>query len=266
MFPPAIGLSVLLGLWISFSQVRRRLGPLQMLTDATSSIAEGDFSKEIKLASDDEFQTLAHSFNKMRRELGRQFGTLRALSDLDQKILATTELQPIVESAVRRILKLFDCQCAAITVVEKDAENIAQMIWCDASNEINVERIHLPEDHGLVRRNGLVSVPYAEADAAYLSPVREAGIAVFQVLPVFREEQLIGIITLGYQDPESFDSATSASLQDFGDRLAVALQTIDRAEQLYRRVPTSDETAQSATVQGPSGAIYRAVDYSRSHA
>jgi len=243
VFPPAIGLSVVLALWISFSQVRRRLGPLQMLTDATSSIAEGDFSTEIKLASDDEFQTLAHSFNKMRRDLGKQFGTLRALSDLDQKILATTEVQPIVESAVRRMLELFDCQCAAITVVEKDAENIAQMIWCDASKENNVERIHLSAEHGLVQKNGLVRVPYAEADAPYLSPMREAGAAVFQVLPVFREDQLIGIITLGYQDPESLDSATSASLQGFGDRLAVALQTIDRAERLYRRAHYDDLTA-----------------------
>lgn len=235
VFPPAIGLSVILALWISFHQVRRRLGPLKMLTDSAAAIAEGDFTTEIGLESRDEFQILAHSFNKMRRDLGRQFGTLRALSDLDQKILAAKEVQPVVEGTVRRMLDLFDCQCAAITVVEKDAENIAQVIWCDASEEINVDRVHLSTQHHLAQGNGPFEVPLAKADATYLKPLRAAGATVFLVLPVIRKHQLIGIITLGYQDPGSLDSATTTSLQDFGDRLAVALQTINRAEQLYRR-------------------------------
>ncbi len=235
VFPPAIGLSVLVALWISFHQVRRRLGPLQMLADATSNISEGDFSTEIKLASDDEFQTLASSLDKMRCDLGRQFGTLRALSELDQTILATTEVQPIVEAAVRRMRELFDCQCAAITLVEKDAETIAQVIWCGAGEEINVNRIHLSTQHSFSQSYSPLIVSLAEADAAYLRPLSETGSAVFQVLPVFHKEQLIGIITLGHQDPESLDSATSTSLLDFGDRLAVALQTISRAERLYNQ-------------------------------
>jgi len=235
VFPPAIGLSVLLALWISFHQVRRRLGPLQLLTDATSGIADGDFTTEIKLASDDEFQSLAGSLNKMRRDLGRQFGTLQALSDLDRKILTTKEVQPVVEGTVRRILELFDCQCAAITVVEKDAENIAQVIWCDTSKEMNVDRIHLPRKHQLIQSNGLLTVPLEEADAAYLEPLRGTGAAAFHVLPVLHKQQLIGIITLGYKSAISLDSTTITSLRDFGDRLAVALQSIDRAERLYRR-------------------------------
>ncbi|MEE8367308.1 MAG: EAL domain-containing protein [Thermoanaerobaculia bacterium] len=235
VFPPAIGLSVVLALWISFYQVRRRLGPLKMLTDSAAAIAAGDFTTQIGLESRDEFQFLAHSFNKMRRDLGRQFGTLRALSDLDQKILAAKEMQPVVEGTVRRMLELFDCQCAAITVVEKDAENIAQVIWCGASEEIHVDRVHLSTGHDLAQNNGPFKVPLAEADAAYLRPLQATGATVFLVLPIVRKHQLIGIIALGYQDAESLDSATTTSLQDFGDRLAVALQTINRAEQLYRR-------------------------------
>ncbi|MCZ6716985.1 MAG: EAL domain-containing protein [Gammaproteobacteria bacterium] len=234
VFPPAIGLSVILALWISFHQVRRRLGPLKMLTDAAATIAGGDFTAEIGLESRDEFQFLAHSFNKMRRDLGRQFGTLRALSDLDQKILAAKEVQPVVEGTVRRMLDLFDCQCAAITVVEKDAENIAQVIWCGASKEIHVDRVHLSTEHRLAQC-GPFKGPLAEADAAYLKPLKATGATVFQTLPVVRKNQLIGIITLGYQDTESLDSSATTSLPDFGDRLAVALQTINRAEQLYHR-------------------------------
>jgi len=235
VFPPAIGLAVLLALWISFQQVRRRLGPLQVLTHATSNIAEGDFSTEIKLASDDEFQSLAGSLNKMRRNLGRQFDMLRALSDLDQKILVTTQIQPIVEGIVRHMLELFDCQCAAITVIEKDASDIAQVIWCDTTKDINVDRVKVSSEHHMSDANGPLMVPLAESDAGHLQPLRQSGAGVFQVLPVCREEQLIGIITLGYQDPESLDSTTTTSLLDFGDRLAVALQTIGRAERLYHR-------------------------------
>jgi diguanylate cyclase (GGDEF)-like protein len=243
VFPPAIGLSVLLALWISLVQVRRRLGPLQVLTSATHDIAEGDFSTEIKLTSDDEFQSLALSLDRMRRDLRRQFGTLRALSELDQIILTATEVQTVVESAVRRMLELFECRCAAITVIDKDAENIGQVIWSGAGEEMNIDRVQLPREHHLTESNIPISVPLAEADAAYLIPLQDAGAVVYQVMPILKNEQLIGIIALGYEDPETLESEITKSLQDFGDRLAVALQTIDRADELYRRAHYDSLTA-----------------------
>ena len=235
VFPPAIGLSVLLVLWISLYQVRRRLDPLQVLTSATYNIAEGDFSTKVTLGGNDEFQALAESLNKMRQNLRGQFGTLRALSELDQCILTATDLQTVIETALRHMLVLFECQCASITVVDKDAEDVAQVIWTDRGDQIAVDRIHLTVEHRLADTDEPICIAHAEADAPYLVPLKDSGAVAYQVMPITRKDRLVGIITLGFSHPYDEENIGTIALQDFADRLAVALQTIDRAEQLYRR-------------------------------
>ena len=235
VFPPAIGLSVLLVLWISLYQVRRRLGPLQVLTSATYNIAEGDFSTSVTLDSNDEFQALAESLNKMRENLRGQFGTLRALSELDQCILTATDLQTVIETALRRMMVLFECQCASVTVVDKDAEDVAQVIWTSGDGQFEVDRIQLSVEHRLAETDEPICIAHAEADAPYLVPLKDSGAATYRVMPIIRKDRLVGIITLGFPHPHNEENTGAIALQDFADRLAVALQTIDRAEQLYRR-------------------------------
>jgi diguanylate cyclase (GGDEF)-like protein len=244
IFPPAIALTIVLSIWVSARQVRRRLDPLRVLAKATSTIAHGDFSKDVVLEGDDEFGSLADSFNVMRRDLERQFDTLRALAELDRQILGARGLQPIVESTCAKMREVFDCQCTAIAIVARDASDAAQVIGCGTDGQLSVDRIELSNRDRILLQGGdrVLEVSVAAA-APFLGPLKHHGARLYRVLPVFLKEVLAGAIVLGYVDDTGSSGLAAASLLDFGDRFAVALQALDRAERLYVKAHYDSITA-----------------------
>ncbi|MDM8541110.1 ATP-binding protein [Desulfococcaceae bacterium HSG9] len=66
-------LLLLLTFWIvaylSISLIRKSLIPIETLRQGTQRIAEGDFGYTLEIDSDDEFETLGHSFNEMSLKL-----------------------------------------------------------------------------------------------------------------------------------------------------------------------------------------------------
>ncbi|RLA01197.1 MAG: two-component sensor histidine kinase [Gammaproteobacteria bacterium] len=64
-------LSLLAAIWAAFHSARRLVAPVRDLAEATHAVAEGDYSKRLAIASDDELGFLARSFNDMTRRLAK---------------------------------------------------------------------------------------------------------------------------------------------------------------------------------------------------
>lgn len=64
-------LSILAAIWAAFHSARRLVAPVRDLAEATRAVAEGDYSKRLSVASDDELGFLVRSFNDMTRQLAR---------------------------------------------------------------------------------------------------------------------------------------------------------------------------------------------------
>ncbi len=62
-------LSLLAAIWAAFHSARRLVAPVRDLAAATRAVAEGDYSKRLSVASDDELGFLVRSFNDMTRRL-----------------------------------------------------------------------------------------------------------------------------------------------------------------------------------------------------
>lgn len=62
-------LSLLAAIWAAFHSARRLVAPVRDLAEATRAVAEGDYSKRLSVASDDELGFLVRSFNDMTRRL-----------------------------------------------------------------------------------------------------------------------------------------------------------------------------------------------------
>ena len=62
-------LSLLAAIWAAFHSARRLAAPISDLAEATHAVAEGDYSKRLPVASDDELGFLVRSFNDMTRRL-----------------------------------------------------------------------------------------------------------------------------------------------------------------------------------------------------
>lgn len=64
-------LSLLAAIWAAFHSARRLVAPVRDLAEATHAVAEGDYSRRLSVASEDELGFLVHSFNEMTRRLAR---------------------------------------------------------------------------------------------------------------------------------------------------------------------------------------------------
>jgi len=64
-------LSLLSAIWAAFHSARRLVAPVRDLAEATEAVAEGDYSKRLSVASEDELGFLVRSFNDMTRRLAK---------------------------------------------------------------------------------------------------------------------------------------------------------------------------------------------------
>jgi nitrogen fixation/metabolism regulation signal transduction histidine kinase len=64
-------LSLLSAVWAAFFSARRLVAPIAVLADGTRAVAEGDYSKRLPVASEDELGFLVRSFNDMTRRLSK---------------------------------------------------------------------------------------------------------------------------------------------------------------------------------------------------
>ena len=64
-------LSLLTAIWAAFHSARRLVAPVRDLAEATHAVAEGDYSKRLAVASEDELGFLVRSFNDMTRRLAK---------------------------------------------------------------------------------------------------------------------------------------------------------------------------------------------------
>jgi signal transduction histidine kinase len=80
----SIALALLLGYAISWSLI----GPVKAIEGRLEEIAQGDFAKQVKVASRDELGALAANVNRMSEELGRLYRQLEAASRHKSQFLA----------------------------------------------------------------------------------------------------------------------------------------------------------------------------------
>src|SRR5262252_448248 len=100
IFPLVVVLSLWIVMLASMTQIRRTLGPLEKLQEGTQKIGAGKFEDRVQVTSGDEFEGLAHSFNQMASQLGRQFNTLKAINGIDQAIFASLDREAIVDGVL----------------------------------------------------------------------------------------------------------------------------------------------------------------------
>ena len=68
-FPLILFLSLGMVLLVSINSIRKSMGPIEILKEATQKVAEGDFGHVVEIDTGDEFENLGDSFNGMSKRL-----------------------------------------------------------------------------------------------------------------------------------------------------------------------------------------------------
>jgi putative nucleotidyltransferase with HDIG domain len=239
-------LVALLAMWIvilfSLIQIRRTMGPLEKLSEGTKQIAEQNFDARVEIASGDEFEDLAASFNSMSSRLGRQFHTLRAINDIDQAILSSLNRDAVVSTALSRMPNLLPGECFALVIFQPNSSDSAFVqltVRVPQSGVLRTfaDRIALPSELQQLQRDRSLQILLDPEHAPdFLLPLKDFGVTSVFVFPILLEHRPFAALVCGLSPTAPMTDEDIHHAIQVADQLAVAfsnVQLIEAMEQLH---------------------------------
>ncbi len=249
IFPLVVILSLWVVLLLSLVQIRRNLVPLEKLKEGTRQIAMGDFKTRVHITSGDEFQELAESFNTMSRQLGRQFKALTAGAEIDRAILSALRTEDVVETVLTGMRDVFSCKIVSVILIDPQHLNSARTYVRNetpSTKEVRTVGLSAQDVGQLYEHRNYLVIGRDDDHPHYLEPLSDGELMSFMVLPIFLDNNLAGVLALGYHDGLVTDESGSTLAEDAiandlndarqaADQVAVALanaRLMEKLEQL----------------------------------
>jgi diguanylate cyclase (GGDEF)-like protein len=227
------GLGVLL---LSSTQIRRSLVPLVELREGTRRIAQRDFASRVSVASRDEFEELATSFNTMAVQLGRQFHALSTAAELDRAVLSATDVASIVDTLLARTRDVYPCHMVGVTLVASEGGKAMSGVvydYCDEVRHTSRVELHSEEVQDLLDGPDLVVFDAGGPSLpSYLDPLLRLDPRSVLVLPLRFRRQLVGILALGDRTSDAGGADDQLQVRRLADQVAVALANARMLEQV----------------------------------
>ncbi len=210
----------------------------------------GNFASQAVIAIEN--ARLLSELRQRTDELGRSVGELRALGEVSQAVNSTLELQTVLETIVAKAVQLSGCEAGAIYVFD----DAGREFHLHATYGMDPELIEaLSKQHiGLDESNIAAVIAHRQPiQAADLreeppNPLNEialrAGFRARLTAPLFRSEQIVGLLVVRRRTPGAFAQNTVDLIKTFAAQSAVAVQNA----RLYANVETrTRELAASLT-------------------
>ena len=239
-FLPVALLALLVAALLSLRQIRTILVPVQQLALGARRVAQRDFAARVDVRSNDEFGELARAFNTMSERLGRQFAVLAALAEIDRMILSTPETEQVIRLVIERAGSLLSADSVSVTLLDPDNADLARTYFLqgrDGDDAVSMTRQHLAvrDRRALQASPEFAWAPLAAEERAYLAPLRDAGMGTAYVQSIVWRGAVCGVLALGYRRAPAIGDEDRKHMSDFADRVAVAISSAWRDEQLYQQ-------------------------------
>jgi diguanylate cyclase (GGDEF)-like protein len=236
IFIPVVVLALLVVAWLSVRQIRSIMVPVDELAAGARRVAQNDFSTQVDVRRDDEFGELAGAFNRMSSRLGRQFSVLTALAEIDHLILSSVDTEWIIRTVLERIGDLASADRASITLLDHDNPGLARTYACAPGTPGQVSAAR--QQFSAQERAMLEASPRGfwstlrDPAPGYLSRQRAEGMAAVYVHPIIWRGTVCGALVLGFRAAPGVRDDDTKQIGEFADRVAVAISSAWRDEQL----------------------------------
>jgi diguanylate cyclase (GGDEF)-like protein len=230
---PLLVLGLLVAALLGLVQVRRTLGPLKELSDATARIAVRDFDVRLDVNRDDEFGALARAFNAMSARLALQFKALLAHAEIDAVILSNFDLPRVAAIVLKRTAELVPSDRQYLLLADPAAKG-AYRLYSPEGKEGVAASLSGEDIHRLLRSTNGIEFAPSDSWSRIEGLAHLPGRSLF-ALPIPLGHELGGVIVLGYDDARRPGGGDLSILWKLADRVAVALATAKRDLELHRR-------------------------------
>ncbi len=241
LFIPVVALALVLVTWLTIRQSRNIVTPLRQLVARARGVANNDFATRLGLKRNDEFGEVGMAFDQMSQRLGRQFDSLKALSEIDRVILATQDTSQIVRMVLHRVGDVVRADVVAVMLLDHDDPGQARTYYRPLGSKDTMDMAR----HGIsaAERTALEGEPDIRwisfgppvAAPAYLSNLQAEGMSGAFVQPIIWRGEVSGALALGYLEKSETTEDERLQTRELADRVAVAMSSAWRDEKLYNQ-------------------------------
>jgi len=219
-------LASLIGIIASTLANRRALAPLAELTRGTNALRDRHYDVKLNIKTDDEFEELGAAFNSMTETLRATNRFTTALSQVDQLILKTTDLERVIRSVLNAI-RTIEANDAWVLTFGHETIPAERLYWVDREGSLDSSDTSRWSDE-------MPLIPQiADVDATNMSAI--SGLTIGETFPVILDEHVVAVLLIGVTGDEPIEKTHSRHYGELSSRLSVAMTHIDRSLSLYRQ-------------------------------